>query len=144
MAKTKTPKPIDMTDLEIYSAYLPYKVKVNTGIVGIKEISGLSFFKTESYNEVYCEGEYTCQLSESKLILRPLSDILKVFPYSKWNWYEQWQQDWLEHLYDFQDKLQEVNLDAMPSDLKKQALSKHIDLFNLIDQNKAIDVNTMV
>lgn len=157
-----------MTDLEIYSSYLPYKVKVQTGNSVIKEISGLSFYKTEAYDEIYCDGEYACQLSEAKLILRPLTDLVNgVFPHKlidfliKENIYKNsFAKGHEKYHYNIIEKpfgkvIKFTNHDDWvfylsinePDRIKHKVycwfLKNHFDVFNLIDQGKAININKL-
>lgn len=71
-----------------------------------------------------------------KPILKPLSDLNSYF--LDYNNFEGWQSEWVDHVSDFQEKLHEANILACPYDLMQDLLSKHFDVFGLIDKGLAI------
>lgn len=76
-----------------------------------------------------------------KPILRPLSDLAEFLDKSLF--VEQWHDEWIEHFKDFQDKPEEANMLACPYDLFDHLVANHFDVFNLILQGKALDINTI-
>lgn len=85
----------------------------------------------------YNSDENNCEI---KLILRPLSDLFELFGSGH---YEQWQEEWITHLFDFKYKIHEVNIEAMPYDLMEFCFQNHIDVHGLIKKGLAVDINTI-
>ena len=80
-----------------------------------------------------------------KPILRPLSDLTKEIENivkGEHNNCLVWE-NWIEHLSDFEGKLQEANILACPYELMQLLLQNHFDVFEIIPKGLAIDKNTL-
>ena len=130
-------------DLTKLAPYLPYSLKWMFGntlyYTAWMSTKNISVINPKGYGELE-KFRYKNIPKDLKPILRPLSDLLTLFDSGN---YEMWQEEWIEHLFDFQDKVNEVNLEAMPYDLMECCFVNHIDVFGLIEAGLAIDKNTL-
>lgn len=94
---------------------------------------------------------YSKNLETCVPILRPLSDLTKpikhngeVFtPIQKLSEYSDGsnhETEWIEHLFDFDFKIHEVDFMQAPLRLAEKLLEWKFDIFNLIEENKAVPV----
>lgn len=123
--------------------YLPYSLKVmmegkicnvawmSTKNIAVHRPGGIGDYKKIAW-------KYASK--NIKPILKPKQQILKNLT-SNYDRCEQWEQEWIDHILDFQDKLDEANFDACPFDLMQHLLENHFDVFDLIPQAIAININ---
>lgn len=115
-------------ELKHLTPYLPYGLKIRNQAFRIDYVNkefGVLNGIYPLYKDEKCYWQYTTSenstgssLKNCKPILRPLSDLTKEYDLD--NSYEGWQSEWIEHL-----------------------LSKHFDVFGLIEKGLAIDINTI-
>ena len=124
--------------------YLPYSLKVimegKKTIVAWMSTKNIAVIRPDGIGE-YKKIPWERAHLNIQPILRPLSDILKEYPLN--GDYEGWQQEWINHIWDFEIKTNEANILACPYDLMQDLLSKHFDVFGLIEKGLAIDINTL-
>lgn len=83
---------------------------------------------------------YTSVGNSIKPILRPLSDLIKIISIGN---NEGWETDWVDYIFDIEGKLNEANILIFPYNLIEFLLEKHIDVFGLIKQGLAININNL-
>ncbi len=137
-------------ELKHLTPYSPYKLMLqNRAFPNIPIVFSGGYYKNSkeyimSYGDdihgIKCVSTYVNE-GAIKPILRPLSGLTKYLGNTK-N-FESWQDEWVDHIWDFQNKLQEANALACPYDLTQKLLENHFDLFGLIDKGLAIDINTI-
>ena len=137
-------------ELKHLSPYLPYGLKIKyllTDSIQIEQVIGLGidFVLTT-------EDDYS--LESIKPILRPLSDLdnevfiesVSDFEFIPCEVFEDHISGWCD-AYNEWWNLQYPNflqmMDSCPYEVMQQLLEWHFDVFGLIDQNLAIDINTI-
>lgn len=89
---------------------------------------------------------------QNKPILRLLSDIWTEYPNEEGRYFDQMKvysdgsnhmDEWLDHLVDFYDKVNEVDFQQCPYAFIVFLFENHFDVFGLIDRGLAIDINTL-
>lgn len=135
--------------LKHLAPYLPYGLKIKGNTNGDVEI--LSMLSDTSVN---IKGRGTsygmwAEIADVKPILRPLSYLTKEiehngekfvpYKYLKENYlsYNKYNYNW------FKNKTNLVNIKILPYDIIQKLLEWHFDVYNLIPQNLAIDINTL-
>lgn len=126
-----------MTDLEIYSAYLPYKVKAKIEFNELNDFyeDGLYFLDAELLRWIDFDKD------NIKLILRPLSDLatnneVLDLIYAECQNIDENIDYWCE----FKGNM--VNTSASFRAIQI-LLKNHFDVFGLIEHEKAININTL-
>jgi hypothetical protein len=124
-------------ELKHLAGYLPYRLKVSNNLFpyDINTVSGL---KNETYfieNESkYAYGDiYTC-----KPILRPLSDLKKEIEVNGEKFVPK---DWIG--YNYIGENLDTNIATWSHRTIQKLLEWHFDIYGLIEQNLAIDINTL-
>lgn len=119
-----------MTDLEIYSAYLPYDLMLFD-----TSDNSTNLLVSEAKNLNQYPIQYVVKYSEiCKPILRPLSDLEKNFT----DYFDAIDYDYVINLIKGKVKYLFINYGVI-----KILLKNHFDVFGLIEQRKAIDINTL-
>lgn len=143
---------MEKLELKHLSPYLPYDLKwycldKPSGEFELNYMTGIFSYAGEMQVQV---GNYDISLEDDlendeelfKPILKPKNQILENL-ISNYDRFEQWGQEWINHVLDFQDKLDEVNFDACPYDLMQHLLENHYDLYGLIGKGLAVDINEL-
>jgi hypothetical protein len=125
-------------ELKELAAYLPYNLKgILTPQKDIVKFTGIVIDVYGSH-EVQIDGEGVYALSRFKPILRPLSDLTTICEGSA---------SFLEILeYEcggYRLNSNQFNADYLPYEVVKWLLKHRFDIFNLIPDNLAIDINTL-
>lgn len=125
-----------MTDLEIYSAYLPYEVKIEYKIAK-KD-------KTIFVLDIYTIGEFPTD--QCKLILRPLESItdneyhqLRI----DCNLLDEYRMPTTHDLYYRLKNKLEADIFIFDYRIINWLIKNHFDVFGLIEQGKAINIKTL-
>ena len=123
-------------ELKHLAPYLPYGLKL------LYENSKGEHIKIDLVT-AHFTNEWTPNF-HSKPILRPLSEAINQYQEVQGHesYCDTWE-EWFSHLDDFEGKLGEANILACPYDLMQVLLEKHIDVFGLIDEGLAIDINNL-
>lgn len=144
-----------MTDLEIYSAYLPYEVQIEykktlgNYLIGFATKTPFSKSKERCIIKTFNKEFLNICPHDCKLILRPLSDITKEIEHNGDIFFP------VERLLEENcfnvDMMQQEEIDSFSDSYKedvfwnywdaRKLLSWHFDVFGLIEQGKAIDIN---
>lgn len=126
---------MEKLELKHVAPYLPYGLK---GINEIRKVEVNIIGLQTDLDVIHNHGKTPIRFI--KPILRPLSYLFELFDSGH---YEQWQEEWINHLFDFETKIHEVNIYAMPYDLMECCFQNHIDVHGLIEKGLAVDFNTI-
>lgn len=139
-------------ELKHIAPYLPYKVNVIHNTSNIKfEVKGVKF-GVKSCNLFLKELRLPQSLWKFKPILRPLSDLTKEIQIAEYymTYKEHIQRMFNLRMYQFKDaKIYSLNYGVfidfteLPYNVVEKLLSWHFDVFGLITQGLAIDINTL-
>jgi len=143
-------------ELKYYAAYLPYDIKVyNIGTKKIEKIYELKKYVNPKNEELFYivtnSGHYSSLYQQ--LILRPLSDLTneieiggkKFIPIDELNKIHPDYKIFIEDDECYIKDLCNMNMTHICTNLEfyDKLLSWHFDLFGLIENNLAIDINTI-
>lgn len=120
-------KPIDGITLKHLALYLPYGLKAVDEKNNIIEVYGINSYSNFIQNIF---AEETLHFQQFKLLLRPLSDLTK----------EELRREWFWHHIDYLTHEKQSPLGA-PFEMVQYLLSKHFDVFGLIDRGLAVNIN---
>ena len=150
-------------ELKHLSAYLPYglKFRARGEVWEITSINTLDEFpiwahnywdeeKLVYYPSINRKGNFQgkgYRLSKIKPILRPLSDLKKgdldyLINTHSTDWFSDTDIERMIHIYLSNNNLH-LFIEFLPNGLVQWLIEKHFDIFGLIDQGLAIDINTL-
>ena len=140
-------------ELKHLAPYLPYGLPFESGYF----LVGLCGSDPNKYNQEGFETrmmlmsheidgrlDWEAHWNMDRPILRPLSEAINQYQELQGHesYCDAWE-EWFSHLDDFEGKLGEANILACPYDLMQVLLEEHIDVFGLIPEGLAIDINTL-
>ena len=127
-------------ELRHLAPYLPYGLKYfidfEDGDTACWKVEGLTI------QEIFIDG-YDCNYESKncKPILRPLSDLTKEIDKDE----DVTFLDWIESEYeiDVLAFIDSYSIEKLPYEVMEYLFEWHFDIFNLIENNLAIDINTL-
>lgn len=152
-------------ELKHLAPYLPYSLKIqftqidDDGIGGIGELYKIETGKSEKrlfeIDPTIIVGDYELYILEDdiKPILRPLSDLTKEIevngekfvPYDYF--YDDSENDWFDGNvwmnYMFEGNIEKSDFDFIPYYIIQKLFEWHFDVFELIENRLAVDINTI-
>lgn len=135
--------------LEHLAPYLPYQLKgidasFNNNIEVVEWVGELGINNCITY----CTN---IEFKDFEPILRPLKDLFKsnkgkytqdtLFEHISSITSSDVEEEFLSHLFDFKDKLEEVNFEYAPWSIMQSLFKYHFDVFFLINKGLALDKN---